>query len=149
MAQFDESKVINTLHPEKAEIGKEYWYADDITRLKWIVEQDFRDNLGRLEHIYIEDNLFKIESCRYYLLYPYEEPPKKRMTIRQLAEWLAKGHGEFSQDDYYKVYAECVYFKNKENNEVDEHTRIRPWDSEEWIEPTVDIYERDCKGVTK
>ena len=26
-------------------------------------------------------------------------------------------------------------------------SKIRPWGSGEWIEPTVDIYERDCKGV--
>ena len=25
MAQFDESKVINALHPEKVEVGKKYW----------------------------------------------------------------------------------------------------------------------------
>ena len=49
MAQFDESKVINTLHPEKAEIGKKYWYADNIASLKYYVERDFRDRLGKVK----------------------------------------------------------------------------------------------------
>lgn len=149
MAQFDESKVINTLHPEKAEVGKEYWYADNIASLKWEVEQDCRDSVGRLEDIYTEGGLFEIGAVRWYLLYPYEEPPKKRMTCRQLAEWLAKGNGQYTTDDFGRVYVEYDYSKGKENNEVDRRIIIRPWDSEEWVEPTVDIYERDCKGVTK
>lgn len=149
MAQFDESKVINTLHPEKAEVGKQYWYADNIASLKRKVEQDFRDSLGRLEYICTESGLFEIGSVRWYLLYPYEEPPKKRMTSRQLAEWLAKGNGQYTTESYGRVYVAYDYYKEKENNEVDRRIIIRPWDSEEWVEPTVDIYERDCKGVTK
>ena len=90
MAQFDESKVINALHFEKAEIGKKYWYADNIFSLKWEVERDFRERLGRLEDIYPEGGLFEIGLGRWYLLYPYKEPPKKRMSNRQLAKWLAK-----------------------------------------------------------
>lgn len=149
MAQFDESKVINTLHPEKAEVGKQYWYADNIASLKWEVEQDCRDSVGRLEDIYTESGLFEIGAVRWYLLYPYEEPPKKRMTSRQLAEWLAKGNGQYTTESYGRVYVAYDYYKEKENNEVDRRIIIRPWDSEEWVEPTVDIYERDCKGVTK
>ena len=147
MAQFDESKVINTLHPEKAEVGKEYWYADNIADLKGVVEQDFRKRLGRLEDICTESGLFEIGPGRWYLLHPYEEPPKKRMTFRQLAEWLAKGNGQYTTDDFGRVYVEYDYSKGKENNEVDRRIIIRPWDSEEWVEPTVDIYERDCKEV--
>lgn len=149
MPQFDESKVINALHAEKAEIGKKYWYADNIASLKREVERDFKERLGRLEDIYAESGLFEIESVRWYLLYPYEEPPKKRMTNRQIAEWLAKGHGEYTRDTYDRDYAEYSYSKSERDNEVDSDMKIRSWDSEEWVEPTVDIYERDCKGVTK
>lgn len=148
MPQFDESKVINALHFEKAEVGKKYWFADNVIRLKYYVEQDFRGNLGRLEDIYTEGGLFEIGSGSYYLLYPYEEP-KKRMTNRQIAEWLARGKGEYSRDDCDSAYAEYSYYKSERNNEVDSGMKIRSWGSEEWIEPTVDIYERDCKGVTK
>ena len=151
MAQFDESKVINTLHPEKAEVGKKYWYADNIVKLKYFVEQDCSIKLGELRCINMEDNLFDIGSGSgyWYLLYPYEEPPKKRMTSRQLAEWLAKGNGEYSRDSYERAYIEYFYHKSERDNEVDRCITIRPWDSEEWVEPTADIYERDCKGVTK
>lgn len=149
MLQFDESKVINALHFEKAEIGKKYWYADNIASLKREVERDFKERLGRLEDIYPESGLFEIESVRWYLLYPYEESPKKRMTNRQIAEWIARGNGEYSRDAYDRAYAEYCYFKSESNNEVDSDMKIRSWDSEEWVEPTVDIYERDCKGVTK
>lgn len=34
MAVFDESKVINALHKDKAEIGKKYWVSDNIVDLK-------------------------------------------------------------------------------------------------------------------
>lgn len=149
MPQFDESKVINALHFEKAEIGKKYWYADNIVSLKREVERGFKERLGRLEDIYAEIGLFEIESVRWYLLYPYEEPPKKRMTNRQIAEWLARGNGEYSRDTYDSAYTEYSYSKSERNNEVDSGVKIRSWNSEEWVEPTVDIYERDCKGVTK
>ena len=145
MAQFDESKVINTLHPEKAEVGKKYWYADNIASLKWEVERDFRERLGRLEDIYTEGGLFEIGPGRWYLLYPCEELPKKRMSNRQLSEWLAKGYGEYSRDTYDRAYAEYSYYKSERDNEVDSDMKICHWDSEEWVEPTVDIYERDCK----
>ena len=149
MPQFDESKVINTLHFEKAEIGKKYWYADNISSLKWEVERDFRERLGRLEDIYTEGGLFEIGPGRWYLLYPYEEPSKKRMSNRQLSGWLARGNGEYTSDTFACVHVEYSYSKARGNNEVDSNLKIHPWDSEEWIEPTVDIYERDCKGVTK
>ena len=73
--------------------------------------------------------------------------PKKRMTSRQLFEWLAKGNGEYTEDIYMCVYDSYSYTKEAENNEVTSEIKIRTWDSEEWVEPTVDIYERDCKGV--
>lgn len=147
MSQFDESKVINTLHPEKAEVGKKYWYADNVAKLKCNVEQDYRDMSGKLKDIDVEDGLFEIGLGYWYLLYPYEEPPKKRMTYRQLAEWLAKGHGQYTTGG--TIYHDLSY-NNCDN--TGEHTlresyKIRPWDSEEWVEPTVDIYERDCKEV--
>ena len=36
-----------------------------------------------------------------------------------------------------------------QNNEVASGIKIRTWDSDEWVEPTVDIYERDCKKGKK
>ena len=34
MAQFYESKVINALHLEKAEVGRKYWVSESIYNLK-------------------------------------------------------------------------------------------------------------------
>lgn len=63
-------------------------------------------------------------------------------------EWLCKGNGIFK---YKRAIAYCnPYYTPLEselNEEVAENIVIRTWDSEEWVAPTVDIYERDCKGV--
>ena len=144
MAQFDESKVINTLHADKAEVGKKYLHADNIFDLKNRIEHDDY-SVGILAEI--SDGLFKIGVSNWYLLYPYEELPKKRMTNIQLMEWLNKGNGIAK----HNVYNSCFYHKtcgeDDLNDKVDEDIVIRTWDSEEWVAPTVDIYERDCKGV--
>lgn len=144
MAQFDETKVINTLHTDKAIVGKKYLYADNIFDLKNHIEHDDY-TIGTLTEI--RGGLFKFGVSNWYLLYPYDELPKKRMTNRQLFEWLAKGNGEYTEDDYVSVYNTYPYDKKEENNEVASGVKIRTWDSEEWVEPTVDIYERDCRKV--
>lgn len=83
MAKFDEFKVINALNKDKAEIGKRYWYADYIGILKERVESD---DIGRVEELIgIDDDnhcCFDLKISMYELLYPYEEPPKRRMTYR-------------------------------------------------------------------
>lgn len=40
MAKFEERKVINALHPEKAEVGKKYWCSDELLYLKEEVEKE-------------------------------------------------------------------------------------------------------------
>ena len=50
MAEFKEELVINALHTDKAEIGKKYWYADNIIELKRCVERN--DNTKTLVSIY-------------------------------------------------------------------------------------------------
>jgi len=81
-----------------------------------------------------------------YRIKPEEKP--KKMTNRQLAEWLAKGNGEHSygegKDDPAFTY--WSYDQEEMNLPIEEEVVIRPWGSDEWIEPTVDIYERDCNG---
>ena len=147
---FDESKVINVLHPEKAEVGKKYWFADHLLDLKWAVEKNDKDFKELAEVEKTEDDC--IFSCirgdSWLFLYPYEEPPKQRMTNRQLAEWLAKCNGQWKRcmasTGCYTSYSYTE--DNGDNGYIDECIVIRTWDSEEWVEPTVDIYERDCKG---
>lgn len=147
MAQFDESKVINALHPEKAEVGKKYWYADSLRSLKEYVEDNNKSYVSTLEGIDTEgDRIFEGDGYRWEFLYPYEEPPKQRMTNRQFCEWYNRGNGQWKWKDSSQCHTDYSYSETNDNKEVDEEIHIRPWDSEDWQEPTFDIYERDCKG---
>lgn len=86
MAKFDESKVINALHPEKAEIGKKYFFADNILWLKEHVEKEDLSYVGNLILVILNDGLpfQKGDKTPWEFLYPYKEPPKKRMTKLEL-----------------------------------------------------------------
>lgn len=152
MAKFDESKVIDALHPEKAEVGKKYYFNDSIYLLKCDVETDRAIAVGKLTSIANEKEPFqKNNECSWECLYPYtyEEPPEKLMTKRQFAEWLAKSCGEYSKETLSCCYSVYEYKRGNENDFIGEDMLIRPWDSEEWIKPTYKIYLRDCKGVTQ
>lgn len=151
MAQFDESKVINALHTDKVEVGKKYWYSDELTNLKEYVENNEVEMMGSLCNVEIgyeckvEYPFYITGSGCYQFLYPYEEPSKQRMTNIQFCEWLAKGNGQWQWKDSSQYHVDYSYSKTFENKEVDEDIIIRSWDSDEWVSPTVDIYERDCK----
>lgn len=147
MAEFDESKVINALYPEKAEVGKKYWYSDSITWLKRKVENNEPySTLKNFKSPYFEVVDSEDLMSKFFLLYPYEEPPKQRMTHIQFMEWVNKGNGIFKYEDSSSdCYASESCIEKDLNKEVSEAIRIRTWDSEEWVEPTIDIYERDCK----
>lgn len=145
MAKFDESKVINALHTEKAEVGKKYYFADSLLNLKERIENNSESNIGILEKINLGFRSFSDGDYSWEFLYPYEEPPKQRMTNVQFMEWLAKGNGVYKSEGGY-VHTYLFELEELLDEEVDKGLLIKSWDSEEWIEPTVDIYERDCKG---
>lgn len=77
-------------------------------------------------------------------VYPIEwnKKPKKRMTNRQLAMWLAKGNGQvkYSQSHTLTHHTYLEYLHHSDD-EIDEGIKVRKWDSEEWIEPTTDLLE--------
>ena len=83
-------------------------------------------------------------------LYDYRvnpDEPKNLMTNRQLAELMAKGYGEntiiYWDGTTGRIRTAFEYGAlSEEGNSVDDRTRIRPWGSDEWIEPTVDVYEK-------
>ena len=58
-----------------------------------------------------------------------EQDKDTLMTNLQLAEWLAKGNGQYKFRNGYAVG----------------DILIRPWGTDEWIKPSLEIYERDCK----
>lgn len=68
-------------------------------------------------------------------------PKPKRMTKRQLAMWLAKGNGECSSCGLSNAYDNYHYQKGDENKLVGDGYKVRKWDSDEWVEPTVDLLE--------
>lgn len=145
MAVFDESKVVNPLHKGKAVVGKKYYCADYFGMLKERVEEHDVTFIHKL--IQIEDNnncCFRVGGTIYALLYPYEEPPKKRMSNSQLAEWLSRGNGIYTSNRWCTAYTAYEYDKDYADEEVSSDYVIRPWGSDEWIEPTEEIYLRDC-----
>lgn len=82
--------------------------------------------------------------CQYYLFEKVEKPkPIQLMTFLQLAEWLAKGNGQAKLPNKEYFYSRVDYDVICE--ESSSNALIRPWGSTEWITPTLDIYERDCK----
>lgn len=85
------------------------------------------------------------ERC-VYRIKPEEEEKPKRMTNRQLAEWLSRGLGLWKMKRSPTVYMYISYPLFEEDTPVPNDFCIRPRGSDEWIVPTVDIYERDCKG---
>lgn len=73
MAVFDESKVINALHPEKAEVGKKYYFNDSIYDLKYDIENDITDSVGVL-HCINNNRAYafeKMDELSYGLIYTY------------------------------------------------------------------------------
>lgn len=74
-------------------------------------------------------------------VYCAEIPDKmkpKRMTNRQLAEWLAQGNGQFTNVNATYAWTELNVLKEKEDRPCVPEWRIRKWEDTEWHEPTVD-----------
>lgn len=79
--------------------------------------------------------------------------PKKFMTCLQLAELLAKGYGQTAY--FYRdgtagpVGSSFEYEKDNEEDSISVMRKIRPWGSDEWLDPTVDIYEEFMNSKEK
>jgi len=66
----------------------------------------------------------------------------RRMTNKELAEWLAKGNGEmvFNQSELCTtVHHEYNYVKYKADEKVPSDIKIRKWDSDKWEEPLIEV----------
>ena len=83
-----------------------------------------------------------IHGCDEVIFKKVKKEPEL-MTYRQLSEWLARGNGQMRMHDSVIAYSYFCYQTDSEESQV--KALIRPWGSDEWIIPTVDIYERDCK----
>lgn len=95
--------------------------------------------------------LCKTNNLHWKHAYPMEwnKKPKKLMTNRQLAMWLAKGNGQMmhlshvdlSVDETACVQTSYSYYLGNESFECDDRIRVRKGDCEEWVEPTTDLLE--------
>lgn len=79
---------------------------------------------------------FDFINCEYRIK---PEPKKtRRMTYRELSEWLAKGNGVQRDIGCLVCYPYCEYIETDKNKEVPKSYRIRKWDSDEWVEPLME-----------
>lgn len=138
-------KVLTYKDAEEARklIGKKVIISDNLCAITEIPETR---SVSVLKSINCEsDYLFD----HYQFIREIIEEPAELMTNRQLAEWTGKRIGEYTYADSFIAYTSYGYSKSKQNDPVPYNLLIRPWNSEEWVLPTVDIYERDCKGGNK
>lgn len=69
----------------------------------------------------------------------------KRMTYRMLGEWLAKKNGQYRSCETGSYADSLIYLRELDNEVLSEGYKVRRWGSDEWLEPTVEVYEKDCK----
>lgn len=62
----------------------------------------------------------------------------RRMTHRELANWLSKGNGEWTNAGNRTVYQRFDYDVERENEAVSEHIKIRRWDETKWHAPLIE-----------
>ena len=67
--EFDESKVITWANRHEAVIGKDYWYADDLTELKYKGEARILTDINDEEI----SSPFHVDGCSWAALYPVED----------------------------------------------------------------------------
>ena len=67
---------------------------------------------------------------------PQHKP--KRATYSQLVEWLAKGNGVWKSIEAGYLSDSLCPHENILEKEVDDNTRIRPFGTTEWLEPTLE-----------
>lgn len=67
------------------------------------------------------------------------------MTNIQLAEWLAKGLGQCKCGTGKHIFTNMTINEDEENLAIDYRILIRPWGTDEWVRPTLEIYRRDCR----
>lgn len=62
----------------------------------------------------------------------------RRMTHRELANWLSKGNGEWTNAGNRTAYQRFDYDVEREDETISEHIKIRTWDETKWREPLIE-----------
>ena len=135
-------RIFDYRNRHEAKIGRRYLFADV---LEYLVDPEEKmHDFGELSRISADPYPFCKDGYSHFqfIREVIEEPAL--MTHRQLSEWLAKGNGQMRSAGAL-LYSLLVYEPKNEHDAVGKNIRIRRWDSDEWVVPTVDIYERDCR----
>lgn len=144
--KFGEIYDYRTVEEAKKYIGKKGAFSDSLKR---ITERPLLTFVGTLKNVEERDSCpFQGNGvCCFQFFRPLLEA-NELMTNRQLAEWLAKGNGEYSHEEISVAGSIREYLKVKANDTVQDNIRIRRWRDTEWVKPTKAIYEEDCKPNT-
>ena len=150
--EYDETRVYTAKDADKLKVGSKVIVADTLAELKLKLRNIDDILVFNLIGIGSETDEYRFETINdgfnddvWQLAYLISEPEEsKYMSYRQLAEWLAKGNG---QSRYKKGSPTTgfMYDYEHENKQLTEDFEIRSWGSDEWIEPTADVYLKDCK----
>lgn len=62
----------------------------------------------------------------------------RKMTNKELAEWLAKGNGQFKNGNFGSIKTVLVYTPKEENTMVNNTCLIRAWGEDTWHEPMIE-----------
>lgn len=151
MKKFGE--VLDYRTAKKAVVGKKYVFGNI---LKVVCENPELCSVGNLSKIYRDSvNGFSFECDNGGVIYQFcrevVEEEQVLMTHIQLLEWLSKGNGikgciDSCDGTIPSAYTTHTFDLDYADDQVAQSIRIRSWGSDDWVEPTVDIYERDCKG---
>lgn len=131
----------------KKYIGKKGMFSDCLRRIEETPSECFGGYLVKVKNE--AAGPFNVaEGYGFQFFRPILEE-EELMTNRQLAEWVAKGHGEYTWDntitDKDIVSHNIGYLKGQEYEPIKDYILIRRWKDTEWMKPTKAIYEEDCK----
>lgn len=77
------------------------------------------------------------ELVQYTINKSRSEKKFRRMTYKELSEWLAKGNGQYKNGNFGSFRTELVYCKNEENTIVENDCLIRGFNEDTWHEPLI------------
>ena len=137
-------KIFSYRNSDEAVVGRRYLFTDYLKKVNNPVD-GWKMIIRELESVDDGQCPFKSKGgASYQFIREVIEEEPAIMSHRQLSEWLAKGNGQMRSAGAL-LYPLLVYEPKNEHDAVPKNIRIRRWGSDEWVVPTVDIYERDCR----
>ncbi len=130
----------------KAFIGKKVMFSDILRVLTESPSQAWEGTLEKVENEalcpFCGDASINFQFFQFFRPVLEEED---LMTHRQLAEWLSRGKGEYTEEDSSLAFCSWNYSKEDEDKPIRNDILVRRWGDTEWSKPTKAVYEEDCK----